>query len=82
MWINDLCVGQLVGMKAQDVKVQIVGGNTLQVSGVRKDLERSYGTWRIKERPTGTFFRKFQLPGDVKEDEVIAFDELGILVVL
>ncbi|KAI5081662.1 hypothetical protein GOP47_0001405 [Adiantum capillus-veneris] len=72
------------GMKIEDVKVQIVEGQTLQVSGVRKDVmtARGYGTWHIKERPVGTFFRKFQLPGNVKIEGVTAFDEKGILVII
>lgn len=60
----------------------MVGGDILQVSGVRKGgPERAYGKWHIKERPVGTFFRKFQLPGEVNANEITAFDDLGVLVI-
>ncbi|KAH7286680.1 hypothetical protein KP509_32G017800 [Ceratopteris richardii] len=69
-------------MKKEDVKVLVVGGDTLQVSGTRKSsIERAYGKYHIKERPSGTFFRSFQLPGEVKENEITAVDEYGVLVV-
>ena len=70
-----------LGMKATDVKVQVIGGDTLQIAGVRKNEETTYGKWHLKERATGTFFRKFFLPGFVKPEEITAFDENGILLV-
>ncbi|KAI5064960.1 hypothetical protein GOP47_0019655 [Adiantum capillus-veneris] len=70
------------GLKREDVKLQVVGGDTLQVSGVRKGgSERAYGKWHMKERPVGTFLRKFQLPAEVKADEITAFDEYGVLTI-
>ncbi|MCO5551236.1 hypothetical protein L7F22_004735 [Adiantum nelumboides] len=70
------------GLKREDVKLQIIGGDTLQVSGVRKSgSERTFGKWHIKEGAVGTFLRKFQLPTDVKIDEITAFDEHGVLTI-
>ncbi|MCO5587834.1 hypothetical protein L7F22_041786 [Adiantum nelumboides] len=71
------------GMRIEDFKVQIMDGQTLQVSGVHTDVsgERSFGTWHIKERPKGTFFRKFQLPGNVNIDGVTGYVDHGILIV-
>eukprot|EP00250_Pteridium_aquilinum_P006701 c16565_g1_i1 orf=312-704(-) len=73
------------GMKIDDVHVQVVGRNILQVSGEcnnQAEMNLYNGKWHIKERSTSSFLRKFQLPEDVKLDEITAFDEYGVLVVI
>ncbi|MCO5614194.1 hypothetical protein L7F22_068474 [Adiantum nelumboides] len=71
----------LPGLRAKDVKVQILNNNTLQVSGVHPIRERSLGIWRTKERPVGPFHRTFCLSGEVLVSQVKAFDVDGLLVV-
>ena len=71
------------GLKTEDVVVQIVGRDILQVTGrLKGGNEARAGKWHIKERPSGSFFRKFQLPSNVKVNEITAFDEQdGVLVI-
>jgi HSP20 family protein len=70
------------GMKKDEVKVEVLDGRTLRISGERsqdKTLEKD--SWRCVERSYGKFQREFWLPENAKVEEVAAKVENGILTV-
>jgi HSP20 family protein len=69
----------LPGLEAKDITVQ-VQGNTLTVSGERKECKEEKGkTYHRTERHCGTFSRTVTLPCNVNEDEVAAEYSQGVL---
>nr|AAC01560.1 heat shock protein 16.5 [Agrostis stolonifera var. palustris] len=71
----------LPGVKKEEVKVEVEGGNVLVVSGERKGeggQERQVATL---ERSSGKFVRRFRLPENAKVEEVKAGLENGVLTV-
>jgi len=72
----------LPGLKKEEVKVQVVDGRTLEISGERKKEEVQKGdTWHRVERSQGSFLRRFRLPENTKPDEVKAQVQDGVLTV-
>jgi HSP20 family protein len=72
----------LPGLKKEEVKVQVVDGRTLEISGERKKEEVQKGdTWHRVERAQGTFLRRFRLPENTKAEEVKAQVQDGVLTV-
>jgi HSP20 family protein len=69
------------GLKAEDIKVEVTG-NTLRISGERKEEKEEKGkTYHRVERRSGTFARAVTLPCAVKEDKVTAECQDGVLTV-
>ncbi|XP_062104595.1 18.1 kDa class I heat shock protein-like [Humulus lupulus] len=83
-------VADLPGLTKDQVKVEVVDGRVLQISGERKndddvcknDTKNSHDTWRRVERCRGKFHRRFRLPENAKVDEVKASMENGVLTVI
>ncbi|KAE8772716.1 16.9 kDa class I heat shock protein 1 [Hordeum vulgare] len=72
----------LPGVKKEEVKVEVEGGNVLVVSGERtKEKEDKNDKWHRVERSSGKFVRRFRLPEDAKVEEVKAGLENGVLTV-
>ncbi|KAG0586567.1 hypothetical protein KC19_2G100600 [Ceratodon purpureus] len=72
----------LPGLKKEEVKVQVVDGKTLEISGERKKEEVQKGdTWHRVERTQGKFMRRFRLPENASVDEVKAHAADGVLTV-
>ncbi|KAK7047173.1 hypothetical protein VNI00_006839 [Paramarasmius palmivorus] len=72
---------ELPGLKKEDVAIDIHDGR-LTVSGETKvDEERKQDGYAIRERRYGKFSRTLQLPQGVKEDEIKASLEDGVLTV-
>lgn len=70
------------GIDAKDIDIQISGGNTLTISGARKEEHEEKGkTWHRIERRCGSFSRSVLLPCAVKEDAVDAKYRDGVLTV-
>jgi HSP20 family protein len=69
------------GMKADDIDIQ-VSGNTIRISGERKDEKEEKGkTYLRRERRSGSFARTLTLPVAVKEDKVGAESKDGLLTI-
>ena len=71
----------LPGMDRKDVSVEVKDG-VITVSGERKEEEsKKQGSYTYRERRYGSFYRSFRLPIGVKEGEVSAKLQNGILEV-
>ncbi|XP_031286307.1 18.2 kDa class I heat shock protein-like [Pistacia vera] len=72
----------LPGLKKEEVKVEIEDDRVLQISGARNiEKEDKNETWHRVERSSGKFSRRFQLPENVKMDQIKASMENGVLTV-
>jgi HSP20 family protein len=70
------------GMNKEEVKVEVVDGRTLSISGERSQEEtKERDNWRCVERSHGKFMRQFGLPENAKVDQVNAKVENGVLTV-
>lgn len=83
-------VADLPGLTKEDVKVEVVDGRVLEISGERKNVDddidqkndkNKHDTWHRVERCRGKFHRRFRLPENAKTDEVKASMENGVLTV-
>ena len=83
-------VADLPGLTKEDVKVEVVDGRVLEISGERKNVDddidqkndkNKYDTWHRVERCRDKFHRRFRLPENAKTDEVKASMENGVLTV-
>jgi HSP20 family protein len=69
------------GMKPEEVEIE-VSGNTLRVSGERKEEKEEKGrTFHRVERSRGTFVRSVRLPCAVREDQVLGEQRDGVLTI-
>ncbi|KAG8096633.1 hypothetical protein GUJ93_ZPchr0013g37991 [Zizania palustris] len=68
------------GLKKEEVKVEVEDGNILQISGERKQEEKT-DTWHRVERSSGKFLRRFRLPDNAKPEQIKASMENGVLTV-
>ena len=66
------------GMKKEDFKIEI-DNNTLSVSGERKFEKKEGHTYHRVETSFGAFLRSFNLPDNVKIEDVKAKYEDGVL---
>ncbi|XP_024381741.1 17.4 kDa class I heat shock protein [Physcomitrium patens] len=72
----------LPGLRKEEVKIQVVEGKSLEISGERKREELQKGdTWHRVERAQGSFLRRFRLPEGANVDEVKAQVQDGVLTV-
>ncbi|CAL4965052.1 unnamed protein product [Urochloa decumbens] len=73
----------LPGVKKDAAKVEVEDGNVLVISGERGSREeaREGEAWRLVERSSGTFRRRFRLPRGARLDKVTAAMEDGVLTV-
>ncbi|KAI0520121.1 hypothetical protein KFK09_007592 [Dendrobium nobile] len=73
----------LPGVKKEEVKVEVVEGGVLQISGERKkEQEEKSDRWHRVERSSGKFLRRFRLPENAKVDLVKASLENGVLSIV
>tara|TARA_R110002111_G_scaffold2705_5_gene18038 strand:- start:23934 stop:24473 length:540 start_codon:yes stop_codon:yes gene_type:complete len=69
------------GIKPEEIEVEITG-NQLRITGERKEEQEEKGkTFHRIERQSGSFFRAITLPCEVKENQVQATCENGVLMV-
>jgi HSP20 family protein len=69
------------GIDAQDINIE-VAGNTLRITGERKEEKEEKGeTWHRIERRSGSFARSVPLPSTVKDDKAEAHYADGVLTV-
>lgn len=69
------------GIKPEEINVE-VSGDQLRITGTRKDEKEETGrTYHRVERHSGSFSRSVTLPCDVKEDEIEACCDNGVLTV-
>jgi len=77
-----LIAADLPGINRNQIKVECHQGR-LSISGERsKEVTSEKDQWHRVERTYGRFERSFQLPVDVKEDQIQARFEDGVLEVL
>ena len=70
---------EVPGLSKNDINISVEDGN-LTISGERKHEEKSEKkNYRRVERSYGRFERSFQLPDDVKSDEIKANYKNGVL---
>lgn len=71
----------LPGVDAKAIEMSLTG-NTLTLSGERKEPEVSKGeTWHRRERGAGKFMRAVELPGEIDAARVAAEYKNGVLSV-
>jgi len=69
------------GIKPEEIEVEVTG-NLLQITGERKEEREEKGkTFHRVERQSGSFSRAITLPCEVKEDQIQATCENGVLTV-
>lgn len=69
------------GIKPEEIEVEVIG-NQLRISGERKEeTEEKSKTYHRIERHSGSFSRAVTLPCEVKENQVRADCENGVLTV-
>lgn len=69
------------GIKPNDIDIEVTG-NTLRISGERKEEKEEKGkTYHRVERRYGTFARSVTLPCEVQEDKIEAECRDGVLTV-
>ncbi|KAF7802237.1 17.3 kDa class I heat shock protein-like [Senna tora] len=72
----------LLGLKKEEVKVEIEDDRVLQISGERNvEKEDKNDKWHRVERSSGKFMRRSRLPENAKVDQVKASMENGVLAV-
>ncbi|KAF8896497.1 small heat shock protein [Infundibulicybe gibba] len=72
---------ELPGLKKEDVQIDVHNGR-LTVSGESKlSTEHEQGGYAVRERRFGKFSRTLQLPQGVKDDQIKAAMENGVLTV-
>ncbi|CAO2198857.1 unnamed protein product [Urochloa humidicola] len=73
----------LPGVKKDAAKVEVEDGNVLVISGERPGREEAGEgeAWRLVERSSGGFRRRFRLPRGARLDKVTAGMEDGVLTV-
>ncbi|KAL2523273.1 17.6 kDa class I heat shock protein 3 [Forsythia ovata] len=63
----------LLGLKKEEVEVEVEEGNILQISGERsRDKEEKNDTWHHIERSSGKFICRFRLLENAKMDQIKA----------
>lgn len=71
----------LPGVKPEEINIDVTG-NTLRVSGERKEEQEEKGkTYHRVERRSGSFARSLTLPCAVKDDKVTAESHEGVLTI-
>eukprot|EP01018_Ginkgo_biloba_P037039 Gb_10998 [translate_table: standard] len=71
------------GMNKEDIKVQVEEGHILHIRGEGiKEEEKTEGIWHCVERGRGSFSRQFNLPENIKMDQIKAQVENGILTII
>ncbi|MCO5588036.1 hypothetical protein L7F22_041990 [Adiantum nelumboides] len=67
-------------MSKKDVQVHVYEDNTLEIGTEYKKVEeKSSMAWYVAERSHGQFVWRFQLPENIKVDDVKAVIEDGVL---
>eukprot|EP00249_Psilotum_nudum_P005228 c18681_g1_i1 orf=131-526(+) len=69
------------GFKKESIQVQVLEEDILQIAGEQK-METIEGKQHCLERPRGSFFRQFKLPDKVVADNIRAYDEHGVLIIV
>ena len=71
--------GDFPGVSKKDVNIEISDG-ILTVSGERKNIYKNYmDSYNYSDIPCGKFSRSFNLPDDIKEDQINAKMKDGVL---
>lgn len=69
----------LPGVRPEDIDIEVNHG-VLTIKGeTREEEERTEGTWHLKERRYGSFFRSLTLPAPVVDDKAQATVTDGVL---
>ena len=81
VWTNEegaVISVELPGVAPEDIDLSVVG-DTLTLSGTRKQEEEEGVTYTRRERGHGEFSRTFQLPFQIQGDQVEASFDKGVL---
>ncbi|KIK67629.1 hypothetical protein GYMLUDRAFT_36369 [Collybiopsis luxurians FD-317 M1] len=70
------------GVKKEDVQLDIHNGRLTVAAETKLSQDHSHEGYAVRERSVGKFSRTLQLPEGVKDDEVKASMEHGVLTVI
>jgi HSP20 family protein len=78
---DDIIVSASVpGIKPEEIDVAIED-NVLTIRTERKPEAKENGTYLIKERPVGSFFRALRLPDTVDSEKIVSSYSNGVLTI-
>jgi HSP20 family protein len=72
----------LPGVKAEDVKVEVLNGDLVLQGGRTLEQQESHGKFHTMERSSGYFVRQIKLPGSVNKEDIKAEFKDGVLRVI
>ncbi|KAH7365842.1 hypothetical protein KP509_18G048800 [Ceratopteris richardii] len=84
---NHVFIFNLPGVSIENVRVRMLGTDIFELTGEHSSFTSEDKLFlngptvrlHIKERPTGSFIRRFQLPGEIRVEEVTFFIQDGVL---
>jgi HSP20 family protein len=78
-----LLLNERVGVRKEDVKVEVEDGNVLKISGQKtREEEHKDDAWNRVERSFGSFMRRFRLPENAKAEGIRCTMQDGVLRVV
>lgn len=72
----------LPGVKAEDVKIEVVDGDLVLQGGRTLEQQETHGKFHTMERSSGYFVRQMKLPGSVNKETIKAEFKDGVLRVI
>jgi HSP20 family protein len=70
---------EIPGMSLDDLEIYVSEGQMLTIKGRRAELRIDGANWLRRERGSGAFERRIQLPGPINQDGIDATLKQGVL---
>jgi len=71
---------EIPGMSLEDLEIFVSDGQILTIKGRRAEAQVDGANWLRRERGSGAFERRIQLPGPINQDGVDATLKQGVLM--
>jgi HSP20 family protein len=72
---------EIPGMSLDDLEIFVSDGQVLTIKGRRSEAQIEGANWLRRERGSGAFERRIQLPGPINQDGVDATLKQGVLTI-